>query len=156
MGEFWMSFMKISDILLQNVDVCHVGNLDGYLLSSRVMLPEMLAYDNHDYNKWLPDYWVLISFFPYEKKKYFSKHFAQSMTDLPWSNQPMDLLIGVTMNLDSKLKQGWIQLLQNNTQLLCTTVSEACEMPSSNNKQGWTGYTRFDSLYGWFWCWSIW
>ena len=39
------------------------------------------------------------------------------------------------MNLDSKLNQGWIQLLQNNTQLLCTTVSEACEChPATINK----------------------
>ena len=121
MGEFWMSFMKISDILLQNVDACHVGKLDGYLSPSHVMLPEMLAYDNHDYNKWLLDSWVMIGFLPHEKKKYFSKHFAQSVTSSPWSDQSMDLLIKFTMNLDSKLKQGWVQLLQNNTHLLCTT-----------------------------------
>ena len=57
----------------------------------------------------------MISSLPYEKKKYFSEHFAQSMTGLPYSNQPMDLWIEVTMNLDSKLKQGWLQLLQNDT-----------------------------------------
>ena len=62
----------------------------------------------------------MISSFPYEKKKYFSEHFAQSVTGLPYSNQPTDLWIEVTINLDSKLKQGWLQLLQNNTQLFCT------------------------------------
>ena len=42
------------------------------------------------------------------------------MTDLPYSNQPMGLCIEVTINVDPKLKQGWIKLLQNNTQLFCT------------------------------------
>ena len=69
MGENWMSFMEISDILLQNVDACYVGNLDEYLFSTRAM----------------------ISSLPYEKKKYFSEHFAQSMTGLPYSNQPINL-----------------------------------------------------------------
>ena len=120
-GEYWMSFMEISDILLQNVAACHVGNLVEYLSSTHAILPGMLAYNNHDYGKWPPDYWSMISSFPYETKKYFSEHFAQSVTSLPYSNQPMDLWIEVTMNLDSKLNQGWLQLLQNDTQLFCTT-----------------------------------
>ena len=98
--------MEMSNILLQNVDACHVGNLDEYLSSTRAMLPGMLACNNHDYGKWLPDYWTMISSLPYEKKKYFSEHFAQSVTILLYSNEPMDLWIEVTINLDSKLKQG--------------------------------------------------
>ena len=50
-GEYWMSFMEMSDILLQNVDTCHVGNLDEYLSSTRAILPGMLTYNNHDYGK---------------------------------------------------------------------------------------------------------
>ena len=60
--------MEMSNILLQNVDACHVGNLDEYLSSTRAMLPGMLARNNHDYGKWLPDYWTMISSLPYEKK----------------------------------------------------------------------------------------
>ena len=37
------------------------------------------------------------------------------MTGLPYFNQPMDLGNEVTMNLDSKLNQRWLQLLQNDT-----------------------------------------
>ena len=70
--------MEMSNILLQDVDACHVGNLDEHLSSTRAMLPGMLAYNNHDYGKCLPDYWAMISSLPYEKKKYFSEHFAQS------------------------------------------------------------------------------
>ena len=29
MGEYWRSFMEMSDILLQNVDECPVGNLQS-------------------------------------------------------------------------------------------------------------------------------
>ena len=43
MGEYCMSFMEMFNILLQNVVTCHVGNLDEYLLSTRAMLPGMLA-----------------------------------------------------------------------------------------------------------------
>ena len=71
MGDYWMSFMEMSNIFLQNVDACHVGNFDEYLLSTRAMLPGMLACNNHDYGKWLPDYWTMISSLPYEKKKAF-------------------------------------------------------------------------------------
>ena len=68
MGEYWMSFMEMSDILLQDVNACHVGNLDEYLLSACAMLPGMLVYNNHDYGKWLPDYWLMISSFHMRRK----------------------------------------------------------------------------------------
>ncbi|KAF3859863.1 hypothetical protein F7725_000118 [Dissostichus mawsoni] len=46
---------------------------------------------------------------------------GDSLTGLPYSCQPMDLWIETTMNLNSKLKQGWLQLLQNEKQLFSTT-----------------------------------
>ena len=119
-GDYWLSFMEMSDILLQNVDACHVGNFDEYLLSTHDMLPGLLAYNNHHYGRWLPDYWAAMSSLPYEKKQFFIEHFSQSMTGLPYSCQPMDLWIEVTMNLNSKLKSR-VQLLQNDEQLFCTT-----------------------------------
>ena len=93
MGECWMSFQEASNIFLQSLDACHVNNLDEYLPSTRAKLPVMLAYNNHDYGRLLPDYWATISPFPYEKRKYFSEYFAQSMTGLPYSNQPINLWI---------------------------------------------------------------
>ena len=42
-------------------------------------------------------------------------------TGLPYSCQPLDLWIETTMNLNSKLKQGWLQLLLNEKQLFTTT-----------------------------------
>ena len=56
-----------------------------------------------------------------EQMAFFNDHFAQSMTGAPYSCQPMDLWIETTMNLNSKLKQGWFRLLQNEKQLFSTT-----------------------------------
>lgn len=47
--------MEMANILLQNLNAYHVVNLDEYL-STRTMLPGMLAYNNRDYGKWVPDY----------------------------------------------------------------------------------------------------
>jgi hypothetical protein len=38
------------------------------------------------------------------------------MTGLPFFFQLLDLWIETTMNLNSKLKQGWLQLMQNEKQ----------------------------------------
>jgi hypothetical protein len=52
---------------------------------------------------------------------FFNDHFAQSLTGLPYSCQPLDLWTEKAMNLNSKLKQGWLQLLLNEKQLFTTT-----------------------------------
>ncbi|KAG1672408.1 RNA-directed DNA polymerase from mobile element jockey [Nymphon striatum] len=68
----------------------------------------------------LPDFWAMLNNLSEDQSRYFSLHFAQSQTGLPYSCQPMDLWIEVTMNLGSKLKAGWLQLLQDDKQLFST------------------------------------
>ena len=121
MGDFWVSFIEMSDPLVQNIHACHARNVSEYLSSTYDMLPGLIAYDNHDYGRWLPDYWVMLSSLSDEQMGFFSDHFTQSMTGLAYSCQPLDLWIETTMNLNSKLKQGWLQLLQNEKQLFSTT-----------------------------------
>ncbi|KAI9520047.1 hypothetical protein NQZ68_021766 [Dissostichus eleginoides] len=48
MGDFWISFMEMSDPLVQNIDACHARNGSEYLSSIYNMLPGLMAYDNHD------------------------------------------------------------------------------------------------------------
>lgn len=120
-GDFWGSFLEMSDPLVQCLDACHARNATEYLLSTYNMLPGLMTYDNHDYGRWLPDFWAMLSSLSDEKMVFFNIHFTQSMTGLPYSCQPLDLWIETTMNLNSKLKQGWIQLLQNEKQLFSTT-----------------------------------
>ncbi len=121
MGDFWVSFMEMSDPLVQSLDACHARNGSEYLSSTYNMLCGLMAYDNHEYGRWLPDYWAMLSSLSDEQMAFFNDHFAQSMTGLPYSCQPLDLWIETTMNLNSKLKQGWLQLLQNEKQLFSTT-----------------------------------
>ncbi|KAL8565961.1 hypothetical protein ACOMHN_054946 [Nucella lapillus] len=120
MGDFWISFMEMTDPLAQNLDACHARNGPEYVSSTYDMLKGLMAYNNHDYGRWLPDYWAMLSSLADEQKTFFNAHFAQSMTGLPYSCQPLDLWIETTMNLNSKLKQGWLQLLQNEKQLFST------------------------------------
>ena len=46
----------------------------------------------------------------YDKKNSVNEQFAQPMACLPYSYQPMDLWIEITIKLYSKLKQGWLKL----------------------------------------------
>ena len=117
----WLSFLEMTDPLVQNIDARHAKNGLDYLSSTYDMLPGLMAYDNHDYGRWLPDYWAMLSSLSNEEMAFFNDHFSQSMTGLPYSCQPLDLWIETTMNLNSKLKQGWLQLLQNEKQLFSTT-----------------------------------
>ena len=80
-----------------------------------------MAYDNHDYGRWLPDYWAMLFSMTDEQISFFNDHLAQSMTGLPYSCQPLDLWIETTMNLNSKLKQGWLQLLYDEKLFFSTT-----------------------------------
>ena len=120
MGDFWVSFLEMSDPLVQCLDAFHARNVTEYLSSTYNMLPGLMAYNNHDYGRWLPDYWAMLPTLPDEQMTFISNHFAQSMTGLPYSCQPLDLL-KTTMNLNLKLKQRWMQLLHNKKQLFATT-----------------------------------
>ena len=106
MGDYWVTFMEMSDVLLQNVHACHTCNIQEYLSSSNDMVPGIKAYNNHHYSRLLPDFLAMISSLPQQQFEFFKHHFAQSMTGLPFSSMPMDLWIETTMNLNSKLKQG--------------------------------------------------
>ena len=120
MGDFWVSFLEMSDPLVQCLDACHARNGYEYIQSTYSMLAGLRSYDNHDYGRWLPDYWAMLSSLSDDKMEFFMNHFAQSMTGLPYSCQPLDLWIETTMNLNSKLKQGWMQILHNEKQLFST------------------------------------
>ena len=80
MGDFWLSFLEATDILIQNIHACHTGHLEEYLSSTRDMLNYMMAYNNHDYGRWFPDYWASIISLPEDQYNFFGNNFAQSLT----------------------------------------------------------------------------
>jgi len=61
MGYFWLSFLEMTDPVVHNIDACDPRNGLEYLSSTYDMLPGLMAYDNHDYGRWLPDYWAMLS-----------------------------------------------------------------------------------------------
>ena len=85
--------------------------LQGIPVIDIQFLAGLMAYDNHDYGRWFPDYWAMFSTLPNEKMTFISNHFVQSMTGLHHTCQPLDLWIETTMN--SKLKQWWMRILHN-------------------------------------------
>ena len=121
MDDFWLSFLAMTDPLVQNIGACHAKHLTDNISSTYDMLPGLMAYDNYEYGRWLPDYWVMLSLLSDEQMAFFSDHFTQLVTGQPYTCQPLGLRIETTMNLNSKLKQGWLQLLQNHKKLFLTT-----------------------------------
>ena len=85
MGDYWISFLEMSDPLVKNIHACHTQNYDEYKLSSFEMLPGLMAYNNHEYARNLPDFWAMLCNLPEEQSPFFSLHFVQSMTGLPYS-----------------------------------------------------------------------
>ncbi len=67
MGDIWISFIGMTDPLVQNTYACHAQDASEYLSSTYDMLPGLMAYDNHDYGRWLPDYWAMLSCLPDEQ-----------------------------------------------------------------------------------------
>ena len=118
MVDCWISFLEMTDLLIQNINACH---LSDYLSSAYKMLKCLTCYNSTNYERWLPDYWASISYFPDQRYKFFAESFTQPLTGLPYSYQDMDLWIECTMNLGSKLKQGWLNLLNNKKKLFSTT-----------------------------------
>lgn len=98
MGDFWVSFLEMSDPLIQCLDACHARNGPEYPSSTYNMLPGLMVYDNHDYGRWLPDYWAMLSSLTDEQMVFFNDHFTLSMTGLP-APRPLD-----RNNYESQLK----------------------------------------------------
>lgn len=100
------------------------------------MLPGLLSYNNKEYARYLSDFWAMLSTLPETQKAWFNQNFAQSMSGLPYSCMPLDMWIETTMNLNSKLKQGWLHLSQNERQLFSTTrnANNIARIKSALNK----------------------
>ena len=121
MSKYWLSFMDMTDVLMMNIHAIHTCNWMEFLSSMRAMLPWLVIYDNNEYGRWLPDFWAMLASLPNEKITFLSRNFAQSMTGLPYSCLALDMWIETTMNRGSKLKAGWLAILDNEKQLLTNT-----------------------------------
>ena len=120
MARYWLSFLEMTDPLIQSITACHTQCYDEFKSSNYDMLKSLKAYNNNDYARYMGDFWAMLEGLPDDQINLFQDHFVQSLTGHPFSAMPLDMWIEVTMNLGSKLKAGWLQLLQNEKQLFVT------------------------------------
>ena len=113
LADFIVSLMEMIEILFMNIDSIRTHNWKLYLESLRLMMPWLIIYDKVNYGRWLPVFWLRMKSLSEEEEKWMPDIFAQSLTKNPYSAQPMDMWIEVTMNKGSKLKSGWKRLLKN-------------------------------------------
>eukprot|EP00112_Aurelia_sp_Birch-Aquarium-sp1_P017443 Seg4042.3 transcript_id=Seg4042.3/GoldUCD/mRNA.D3Y31 product="hypothetical protein" protein_id=Seg4042.3/GoldUCD/D3Y31 len=122
MAKYWLSFLQMVEILMQNIHALRTHNWEEFEISLRSMLPWMQIYDNNKYGRWLVEFWLEMSCLPEEKAQYlYQGLFAQSMTAKPYSCLPLNLWIEMTMNKGSKMKAGWKKILKNEKMLLIHT-----------------------------------
>ena len=76
------------------------------------MLPWLTVYGNSNYGRHLSDFTAAMDNLTEE---YFMENgmFAQSMTGNPYSCVALDIWIESTMNKGSKMKAGWLAILNN-------------------------------------------
>ena len=135
MADYWRDFLSMTDALMQNVHAVHICNWDDYVSSLRAMLPWMVAYDNNRYGRWLPDFWAMLTALPADQVAFLRTDFTQSITGNPYSNMAWDMWIECTMNKGSKMKSGWLSILQNEKQLLVHSrnVNNVAQIRAAHN-----------------------
>ena len=135
MADYWRDFLSMTDALMQNVHAVHICNWDEYVSSLHAMLPWMVAYDNNRYGRWLPDFWAMLTALPADQVAFLRTDFTQSITGNPYSNMVWDMWIECTMNKGSKMKSGWLSILQNEKQLLVHSrnVNNVAQIRAAHN-----------------------
>ena len=77
------------------------------------MMAWMMVYDNTNYSRWLPVFWMDMSSLSKEHCQLIKEIFFRSLTGNAYSSLVPDLWIECTINKGSKLKEGWKNLLKN-------------------------------------------
>jgi len=90
MAHYWRDFLSMTDALMQNVHGVHACNWDEFVSSLHAMLPWLIAYDNNQYGRWLPDFWAMLSSLPVDQVTFLHSNFTQSITGHPYSNMAHD------------------------------------------------------------------
>ena len=76
-------------------------------------MPWMIVYDNTNYSRWLPVFYMEMSSLSQEHCQLIKEIFSQSLIGNAYSSFPPERWIECTMNKSSKLKAGWKRLLKN-------------------------------------------
>ena len=107
------------DALFLSIHANHCTNAFQDLIDSQqAMLPWLTIYDNNQYSRWLPYFWSVLANLPRNRESFLEENDAHSLTGNPNSGMSLDMIIEVTMNKGSKLKNSWLSILKNEKQLL--------------------------------------
>ena len=104
-----------------------------------------MAYNNHHYGKWVCYYLLSVSFLPSEKYRFSGKKKTpfrrifwkenSSLAGLRYSFHGIQTLTEHTINLGSKLKKMWLNLLENESSLYrpeeTSTILHGLDLQSS-------------------------
>ena len=119
---YFESFMEMVEVLTQNIQSCRTRNWGEFKLTLKQMLPWLTVYGNTNYGRHLPDFSAALDSLTSEQEAFMdSGMFAQSMSGNPYSCVALDIWIESTMNKGSKMKAGWLAILNNEKQLLTNT-----------------------------------
>ena len=113
MAKYILIIMNVIEIIFMINDSLRTKDWDNFLSSLRLIVPSMIVYDNTNYSRWLPVFWMEMSSLSQEHCQLIKEIFSQSLTGNAYSSLPPDLWIECTMNKGSKLKAGWKRLLKN-------------------------------------------
>ena len=76
MGDFWVSFLEMTDALAQNLHACHTQSYEEFKSSTYEMMAGLKAYNNTEYSRYLPDFWAKIENLTEEQAALFEAHFV--------------------------------------------------------------------------------
>ena len=86
--------------------------------SKRAILSWLKIHASNQYYCWLPYIWSVLTNLPRDQESFLEENYVHSLTDNQYSEMSLDVIIKVTMVKGSKLKIGWLSILNNETQLL--------------------------------------
>ncbi|KAG0712019.1 hypothetical protein GWK47_019337 [Chionoecetes opilio] len=113
MADYWKDFFTMTDALMQNVHTVHICSWDEYVSSA--------CHSAVDGN--IRQYQVA----------FLHNDFTQSITGNPYSNITWGMWIECTMNKGSKIKSGWLSILQNENQLLVHSRNVKAQIRAAHN-----------------------
>ena len=61
-----LSIMNMIEILFMNINVLRTKEWDNFFLPIRLVMPWMIVYENRNYSRWLPVFWMEVSSLPQE------------------------------------------------------------------------------------------
>ena len=80
LAKYVLSIMDMIEILFMNIDSLRRKDWAQFKCSLRLMMPWMMIYDNTNYGRWLPVFWLDMSSLPAEYDRYMPEIFSQSMS----------------------------------------------------------------------------